>query len=251
MIFRASRSANRPNSTADQLLHRRALPNNRCAAAQDRWPGAWSVPHANAGASLCDYADGGNAADKGGVASITFSDRDQLSLRYAHSAARTQILSIAERMFPVSGGRGYRHAERDHLRDTLQRLHVQCLPRQKLTQRFDTDKPLNKTSPRSLGFNYDSTRRRVRTAVPDRQRVCKRRARSGRAIHAEHVRGARFDCALPARTVSSSAAVSADADQHVGRHRIERLFVFAPFPASDSFASFLLGFPWSSSGRRR
>jgi outer membrane receptor protein involved in Fe transport len=72
----------------------------------------------------------------------------------------------------------------------------------------------------------------------------------GTARHdAEYVPGARRDFAHHGGSqFPAGSGFPAQSDQHDERNRVERLFCFAPFPLSDSFASFLFGFPWCFSG---
>ena len=92
---------------------------------------------------------------------------------------------------------------------------------------FDTDKPLNKTSPRELGFNYDSTL--AAASGPPFLIV------SGYASVGDPITGprdtkqntyerARFALARCRRAqFQIRRRVPAHPDQHVGGHRLERL----------------------------
>ncbi len=112
---------------------------------------------------------------------------------------------------------------------------------------FDTDKPLNQTSPRALGFNYDST---LAAAQGPPFFIVQ-----GYASVGDPITGPR-DTAQNTYEVSDSlshiaGAHSFKAGIEFRRNQINMtegiasngFFVFAPFPASDAFASFLLGSP--------
>ena len=103
-----------------------------------------------------------NAADQGGVRlDHTFSDRTAFSPASPPTSAssNTDPLSIAGANvpgFPVGEDIATQSA-------TISETHLFSGSTSNVFRAgffrnaFDTDKPLNKTSPRSLGFNYDST----------------------------------------------------------------------------------------------
>ena len=111
---------------------------------------------------------------------------------------------------------------------------------------FDTDKPLNRTSPRALGFNYDSTLSAA--AGPPFFIV------SGYASVGDPITGPRDTTQNTSRCTTLSHVTGAHSFKVGVEFRRTQInmtegiasngfFVFAPFPPSDSFASFLLGFP--------
>jgi hypothetical protein len=209
-------------------------------------------PHANAGGNLFVTTQTmSNRADQGGLRfDHTFSERDQLSVHYARSASSNiDPLSVAGANvpgFPVGEDTAVHSAtvSQTHLfgANTLNSLRLAFF-----RNVFDTDKPLNRTSPAALGFGYNST---LAAAQGPPFLIV-----SGYASVGDPITGPRdtaqntfaaYD--LLART---AGAHSFKAGLDFRRNQINMtegiasngFFVFAPFPASDSFASFLLGFP--------
>ena len=112
---------------------------------------------------------------------------------------------------------------------------------------FETDKPLNQTSPAQLGFGYNSS---LAAAQGPPFLIV-----SGYASVGDPITG-------PRNTAQNTWEIYDSLSHTRGRHSIKAgadfrrnqinmtegiasngFFVFAPFPASDSFASYLLGFP--------
>ena len=128
-----------------------------------------------------------------------FSDRDQLSVHFTRAVGvecRSAVDCRRQRS-GVSGGRGHYARTRAAVSEThlFSGATVNSLRAGFFRNVFVTDSPLNRTSPRQLGFNYDSTLSRGRrAAVLHRQRLCQRRQSDhGAARHdAEYVRGVRF-----------------------------------------------------------
>ena len=171
-------------------------------------------PHANAGPNLYVTTQTmRNTADQGGLRfDHTFSDRDQLSFRYARVvSSNVDPLSIAGANvpgFPVGEDISTHSA-------TLSETHLFSGATSNVFRvgvfrnTFDTDKPLNKTSPRQLGFNYDST---LGAASGPPFLIVSGYASVGDPITgprehgAKHLRNSRFPSRMsPARIVSSSA----------------------------------------------
>ena len=209
-------------------------------------------PHANAGPNrFITTQDRRNQTDQGGLRfDHIFSEKDQLSARYARSAsANTDPLSVAGANvpgFPVGEDLGTHSA-------VISETHVFGAAAVNVARfgffrnAFDTDKPLNRTSPRSLGFNYDTT---LSAAQGPPFLIV-----SGYASVGDPITG-------PRNTAQNTWEGADSWSYNVGRHSLKTgvefrrnqinmtegiasngFFVFAPFPASDSFASFLLGFP--------
>lgn len=192
-----------------------------------------------------------NTADQGGVRlDHTFSDRDQLSFRYARSvSSNIDPLSIAGANvpgFPVGEDIGTQSValSETHLFSgaTSNAFRVSFF-----RNVFDTDKPLNKTSPRELGFNYDSTLASASgppfmivsgyASIGDPITGPRDTAQNSYGAHdsLSHITGAhsfKFGVDFQRTQINMSQGIASNG-----------FFVFAPFPASDSFASFLLGFP--------
>jgi hypothetical protein len=209
-------------------------------------------PHANAGPNrFITTQNQLNQTDQGGARfDHIFSEKDQLSARYARSeGANTNPLSVAGANvpgFPVGEDLGTQSA-------VLSETHVFGAAAVNVARfaffrnAFDTDKPLNRTSPRSLGFNYDTT---LSAAQGPPFLIV-----SGYASVGDPITG-------PRNTAQNTWEGADSWSYNVGRHSLKMgvefrrnqinmtegiasngFFVFAPFPASDSFASFLLGFP--------
>ena len=209
-------------------------------------------PHANAGPNLFTTTQVMiNNADQGGFRfDHIFTERDQLSMHYARSvSSNVNPLSVAGANvpgFPVGEDIGTHSA-------TISETHlfsgatVNIFRAGFFRNVFDTDKPLNRTSPRDLGFNYDST---LAAAAGTPFFIV-----SGYASIGDPITGPR-DTAQNTYEVydSLSHVAGAHSFKFGGEFRRNQInmtegiasngfFVFAPFPASDSFASFLLGFP--------
>jgi hypothetical protein len=209
-------------------------------------------PHANAGPNLfITTQNRHNSTDQGGGRyDHVFSERDQLAVRYATSASdNVDPLSVAGANVP-----GFPVGE-DLSTQTgvISETHVFGASAVNVARfglfrnLFDTDKPLNHTSPRSLGFNYDSTL--PAASGPPFFIV------SGYASVGDPITGPRntaqttFEGADSWSYTTGRHSIKAGADFRRNRINMTEgiasngFFVFAPFPASDSFASFLLGFP--------
>jgi hypothetical protein len=209
-------------------------------------------PHANAGPNLFVTTQTmSNAADQGGIRlDHTFRDRDQLAFRYSRATnSNTDPLSIAGANvpgFPVGEDIGTHSAtiSETHLFSgaTSNVFHASFF-----RNVFETDKPLNKTSPSQLGFGYDST---LSAASGPPFLIV-----SGYASTGDPITGPR-DTAQNTFEINDSVSHLSGAHSikfggEVRRNQINMsegiasngFFVFAPLPASDSFASFLLGFP--------
>ena len=209
-------------------------------------------PHANAGPNLFITTQTmSNDADQGGFRfDHIFSERDQVSVHYARSSsANIDPLSVAGANvpgFPVGEDIGTHAAtiSETHLFSgaTLNTLRVGFF-----RNLFNTDKPLNRTTPTDLGFGYNST---LAAAQGPPFLIV-----SGYASVGDPITGPR-DTAQNSFEVYDSLAHTAGAHSFKAGVELRRnqinmtegiasngFFVFAPFPASDSFASFLLGFP--------
>jgi hypothetical protein len=209
-------------------------------------------PHANAGPNLFVTTQTmNNGADQGGIRfDHTFSQRDQLSVHYARSvSSNIDPLSVAGANvpgFPVGEDIGAHSANisETHLfsGNTLNSLRLAFV-----RNVFNTDKPLNKTSPADLGFGYNST---LAAAQGPPFLIV-----SGYASVGDPITG-------PRDTTQNTFELYDSVAHTAGKHSLKAgvdfrrsqinmtegiasngFFVFAPFPASDSFASFLLGFP--------
>ncbi len=209
-------------------------------------------PHANAGPNLFITTQvETNNADQGGFRfDHIFSDRDQLAMHYTRAVnSNVNPLSIAGANvpgFPVGEDIGAHNA-------TISETHlfsgatVNILRAGFFRNVFNTDKPLNRTSPRELGFNYDSTL--AAASGPPFLIV------SGYASIGDPITGPRDTAQNTYEVDDSLSHISgAHSFKFGGEFRRNQInmtegiasngfFVFAPFPASDSFASFLLGFP--------
>ncbi len=209
-------------------------------------------PHANAGPNLFITTQTmSNDANQGGVRfDHTFSVRDQLSVHYARSSgSNLNPLSVAGANvpgFPVGEDLGTHAAtiSETHLfsGNTLNNLRAAFF-----RNVFDTDKPLNRTSPQDLGFGYGST---LAAAEGPPFLIV-----SGYASVGNPITG-------PRDTAQNTYEVYDSLSHNAGRHSFKTgvdfrrnqinmtegiasngFFVFAPFPVNDSFASFLTGFP--------
>jgi hypothetical protein len=209
-------------------------------------------PHANAGPNLFVTTQMmRNVADQGGVRlDHVFSERDQISMHYTHAvSSNVDPLSIAGANvpgFPVGEDIGTHSAtiSETHLFSgaTLNMLRAGFF-----RSVFDTNQPLNHTAPRALGFQYDST---LSAAEGPPFLIV-----SGYASVGDPITG-------PRQTTQNTYEIYDSLSHNAGAHSFKLggefrrtqinmaqgiasngFFVFAPFPASDAFASFLLGFP--------
>jgi hypothetical protein len=209
-------------------------------------------PHANAGPNLFVTTQTmRNDSDQGGFRfDHIVSARDQFSAHYAHSVgANVNPLSVKGANVP-----GFPVAEDLSTHSALLSETHQFGPATVNDFRvgffrnvFLTDQPLNRTSPRALGFNYDST---LAAAQGPPFLIV-----SGYANVGDPITG-------PRDTAQNTYEVHEALSRITGRHSLKfgadfrrnqinmtegiasnGFFVFAPFPASDPFASFLLGFP--------
>lgn len=209
-------------------------------------------PRANAGPNLFVTTQTmRNGADQGGARfDHIFSERDQLSAHYTRAmSANVDPLSVAGANVP-----GFPVGEDiDAQSGAVSETHlfsgatINVLRAGFFRNVFNTDKPLNHTSPRDLGFNYDST---LAAAQGPPFFIV-----SGYASVGDPITGPR-DTAQ--NTFEATDSVSHITGAHSFKTGVEfrrnqinmtegiasnGFFVFAPFPASDSFASFLMGFP--------
>jgi hypothetical protein len=209
-------------------------------------------PHANAGPNLFVTTQTmQNGTDQGGLRyDHVFSERDQLSIRYARSAGSdVDPLSVAGANvpgFPVGEDLSTESfaVSETHLfsGSTLNNFRAGFF-----RNLFDTDKPLNKTSPQELGFNYDST---LAAAQGPPFFIV-----SGYASVGDPITGPRDTAQNTYEAYDSLSHIAGAHSFKVGvefrRNQINMtegiasngFFVFAPFPVSDAFASFLTGFP--------
>ena len=209
-------------------------------------------PHANAGPNLFVTTQTlRNSADQGGARfDHIFNERDQLSMHYTRAvSANVNPLSVAGANvpgFPVGEDIGTHSAafSETHLfsGSTINVLHAGFF-----RNVFNTDKPLNRTSPRALGFNYDST---LASAQGPPFFIV-----SGYASIGDPITGPRETAQNTYEGTDSLSHITGAHSFKLGgdfrRNQINMtegiasngFFVFAPFPASDSFASFLMGFP--------
>lgn len=209
-------------------------------------------PRANAGTNLfLTTQKVKNQTDQGGLRfDHVFSDRDQLALHYNRSAAANEDpLSISGADVP-----GFPVAEDlNTTQATISETHL-FSPSTINTFRagffrnvFFTNSPVNRTSPRELGFNYDTS---LDAAQGPPFFIV-----SGYASVGNPITG-------PRDTTQNTYEIY-DSVSHIrGRHSLKfggtfrrnqinmmqgiasnGFFVFAPFPISDAFASFLVGFP--------
>ena len=127
---------------------------------------------------------------------------------------------------------------------TVERLAPGLLP-----QRIRYRQAAEPDASARFGFQLrQHSSRRRRAAVLHRERLCQHRGSDyGAARHdAEYVPGrtTRFRTSRGAHSFRVGGGFPAQSDQHDGGIASNGFFVFAPFPLSDSFASFLFGFPW-------
>jgi hypothetical protein len=179
-----------------------------------------------------------------------FSERDQLSVRYARSATDSvDPLSVSGANvpgFPVGGDTGTHSAALSESH-TFGTSTVNVFRAGFFRNVIDTNNPINRTSPRDLGFNYGST---LAAAEGPPFFIV-----SGYASIGNPITGPRV-------TAQNSYEAQDSLTHHAGRHSFKvgvdfrrnqinmaqgiaanGFFVFAPFPVSDALGSFLLGFP--------
>ncbi len=209
-------------------------------------------PQANAGPNLFVTTQTvRNRADQGGLRiDHVFRDRDQLSVRYARaSTSNVDPLSVAGANVP-----GFPVGEDVSTNSiAISETHlfsgsiVNDLRAGMFRNVFATDQPLNRTPPRALGFNYDSTLPAAQgppffivsgyASVGDPITGPRDTAQNTYEVSdsVSHVRGAhsvKFGAGFRRNQINMAEGIASNG-----------FFVFAPFPASDPFASFLLGFP--------
>ncbi|HVW84792.1 MAG TPA: carboxypeptidase regulatory-like domain-containing protein [Bryobacteraceae bacterium] len=209
-------------------------------------------PHANAGPNLfITTQNRRNQTDQGGIRlDHVFREADQLAFHYTQSrSSNIDPLSVAGANvpgFPVGEDIGTHEASisETHL---FSNSAVNIFRAGFFRNGFDTDNPLNRTSPRDLGFNYDSS---LATAKGTPFFIV-----SGYASIGDPITGPRDTTQNTYEAQDSFAKTFAAHSFKTGvefrRNQINMtegiasngFFVFAPFPASDPFASFLLGFP--------
>jgi hypothetical protein len=209
-------------------------------------------PHANAGPNLFVTTQTlVSNTDQGGFRyDHHFGARDQLFAHYARSvSSNIDPLSIAGADvpgFPVGEDIGthnftlaWSHAFSPSTLNSARSAIFRNV--------FETDKPLNHTSPAQLGFGYDST---LAAAQGPPFLIV-----SGYASVGDPITG-------PRDTAQNTFELYDSLSHNHGRHSLNigagvrrtqinmtegiasnGFFVFAPFPASDAFASFLMGFP--------
>ena len=231
------------------------IPNNKIPAPAQN-PTSLQImqfyPHANAGPNLFIATEKMTSnADQGGLRyDHIFNDRDQFAFHFARSAtSNIDPLSIAGANvpgFPVGEDITTTRAavSETHLfsGSTVNDLRVGFF-----RNVFFTDSPLNRTSPRSLGFNYDST---LAAAEGPPFFIV-----SGYASVGNPITGPRDTTQNTYEAYDSLSLVRGAHSLKLGvdfrRNQINMaegiasngFFVFAPFPISNSFASFLTGFP--------
>lgn len=209
-------------------------------------------PHANAGPNLfITTQNKHNQTDQGGLRyDHFFNEKDQLSFRYARSvSANIDPLSVSGANvpgFPVGEDLGAHSA-------VLSETHVFGAAAVNVARIaffrnvFETNKPINRTKASSLGFTYPGT---LAAAEGLPFFIV-----SGYASLGNPITG-------PRDTAQNTYEAADSVSFTTGRHSLKTgidfrrnqinmtegiaangFFVFAPFPASDPFASFLLGFP--------
>ncbi|HVX67460.1 MAG TPA: carboxypeptidase regulatory-like domain-containing protein [Bryobacteraceae bacterium] len=192
-----------------------------------------------------------NRSDQGGgKLDHVFSERDQASLRYAYNTgSNVNPLSIKGADvpgFPV-GDDLATHSVNLSETHSFGATMVNSLRAAYFRHSFLFDKRLNRTSPRELGFNYDTT---LDAAQGPPFFIV-----NGYASIGDPITGPRDTVQNTFEIYDGLSRVSGAHGMKFGvefrRTQINSLqgiasngfFVFAPFPASDSFASFLLGSP--------
>ena len=209
-------------------------------------------PHANAGPNLfiTTQKETSFAHQGGGRFDHIFNEHDQLAARYARASTNNvDPLSIAGANvpgFPVGEDLNTQSA-------TVSETHVFGASSVNIFRlgffrnQFNTDKPLNRTTSQSLGFGYGSTL--AAAQGPPFVIV------SGYASIGDPITGPRdttqntfevhdsFARTFGAHSLKTGVEFSRNQINMTEGIASNGFFVFAPFPASDSFASFLLGFP--------
>ncbi len=209
-------------------------------------------PHANSGPNFFVTTQTvQNTADQGGLRyDHIFNERHQFAAHYTHAmSSNIDPLSIAGANvpgFPAGEDIGTQSASVSET-DVLSGVTVNDLRLGFFRNVFDTDRPLNHTAPGALGFNYAST---LPAAQGPPFFIV-----SGYASVGDPITG-------PRDTAQNTWQLSDSLSHVTGAHSVKfggdcmrnqinmtegiasnGFFVFAPFPASDAFASFLLGFP--------
>ena len=209
-------------------------------------------PHANAGPNLFVTTQMmTNSADQGGLRfDHVFRERDQLSMHYVRAVgSNLNPLSVSGANvpgFPVGEDIGTHSA-------TISQTHLFSPSTLNMFRAgffrnyFNTNKPLNRTSPEQLGFNYGSS---LATAEGPPFFIV-----SGYASIGNPITGPRTTAQNTYEIYDSLSRTRGSHNYKFGgefrRNQVNMtqgiasngFFVFAPFPASDPFASFLLGFP--------
>ena len=209
-------------------------------------------PHANAGPNLfITTQNRRNQTDQGGLRlDHLFRETDQLAFHYEHSqSSNVDPLSVAGANvpgFPV-GEDLSTHSVSLSGTHLFSSSAVNIFRAGFFRNGFNTDNPLNRTSPRDLGFNYDSS---LPAAKGTPFFIV-----SGYASIGDPITGPRDTTQNTYEAQDSYAKTAGAHSVKLGvefrRNQINMtegiasngFFVFAPFPASDPFASFLLGFP--------
>jgi hypothetical protein len=209
-------------------------------------------PHANAGPNLFVTTQTlQNTADQGGLRyDHIFDERHQFAAHYTRSmSSNIDPLSVAGANvpgFPVGEDIGTQSASVSET-DVLSATTVNDLRAGFFRNVFDTDKPLNQTPPSALGFSYPSTLPAAQgppffivsgyASIGDPITGPRDTAQNTWQISdsLSHVRGAhslKFGGDFMRNQINMTEGIASNG-----------FFVFAPFPASDPFASFLLGAP--------
>lgn len=209
-------------------------------------------PHANSGPNLFVTTQmKNNHSDQGGARyDHVFSERDQLSMRYTRSAgSNLDPLSVSGADvpgFPVGEDFNTQSA-------TISETHLFSGSTMNIFRAaffrnvFNTNNPQNRTSPRQLGFNYDSTLDAAEgppffivsgyASIGNPITGPRETTQNSYEIHdsLSHTTGAhsfKFGVEFRRNQINMSQGIASNG-----------FFVFAPFPISDSFGSFLFGFP--------
>lgn len=209
-------------------------------------------PNANAGTNLfLTTQTVKNRADQGGIRfDHIFGDRDQLTVHYNRSSASNQDpLSVSGADVP-----GFPVAEDlNTTQVTVSETHlfggssINTFRAGFFRNVFFTNSPVNRTSPRDLGFNYDTS---LDVAQGPPFHIV-----SGYASVGNPITGPRDTTQNTYEVFDSFSHIHGHHSLKFGgsfrRNQINMMqgiasngfFVFAPFPVSDSFGSFLVGFP--------
>ena len=261
-----TRSADRPARSADQLLHRAAVSEQPASRRRPSDPLALKLVSVLSARqcraeSFRHHADDAQQRGPGRAAlrSSCSANATSCFAHYARSvASNVDPLSIAGANvpgFPVGEDIGTHSAtlSETHLFSGAtvnvfaRRLFPQCVRHGQAAQQD--------VAARTRFQLRQHARCGAGPAVPHRERVRQHRRSDHRAARhrAEHVRGLRLARPKPrARTASRSAASSGATQINMTEGIASNgFFVFAPFPASDSFASFLWVPGGLLPGRRR